>query len=107
MSLQFGADQITNPACEMSDLRWDGMLSTDFSFEAFDSAYHALEGFDGFLGVLTGVVSILFELVRRSLNGAKLALYVLLSGTKDLAVVLVRNLIMTRSRPRNREKRRR
>jgi hypothetical protein len=78
----------------MSDPRWDRMLGTDFSFEALDSAYHALEGFDGFLGILAGVLSILCELVGRCLNGAKLALYVLLGGTKDFAVVLVRNLRM-------------
>jgi hypothetical protein len=64
---------------------------TDFSFEAFDSAYHALEGFDGLLGVLARILSIFCELVRRCLNGAELALYVLLGGTKDFAVVLVRN----------------
>lgn len=79
------------------------MLITDFSFEAFDSAYHALEGLDGFLGVLAGVLSILCELVRRCLDGAKFAFYVLLGGTKDLAVVLVRNLRMAGSRRGSKE----
>ena len=85
----------------MSDLRWDRMLGTDFSFEAFDSAYHALEGFDGILGILAEVLSTLCQLIRRCLNCAKLALYVLLGGTKDFAIVLVRNLMMAWSRPRN------
>jgi hypothetical protein len=67
-------------------------LGTDFSFEAFDSAYHALEGFNGILRFLTRVWSIFFQLVRRCLNGGEFALYVLLGGTKDFAVVLVRNL---------------
>jgi hypothetical protein len=68
-------------------------VSTDLSFEAFDSAYHALEGFDGFLGVLARIVGIFGQVVRGCLNGAKLALYVFLGGTKDLAVVLIRNLV--------------
>jgi hypothetical protein len=93
VNLQFGADQITNPTSEMSERLKTGqdVGVTDFSFEAFDSAYHALEGFDGFLGVLARILSIFCELVRRCLNGAELALYVLLGGTKDFAVVLVRN----------------
>ena len=68
-------------------------MGTDFSFEAFDSAYHALEGFDGFLGVLARIMGIFGQVVRGCLDGAKLALYVFLGGTKDLAVVLIWNLV--------------
>jgi hypothetical protein len=68
-------------------------VGTDFSFEAFDSAYHALEGFDGFLGVLARILSILGQVVRGCLNSAKLALDVLLGGTKDLAVVFIWHLV--------------
>jgi hypothetical protein len=68
-------------------------VGTDFSFEAFDSAYHALEGLDGFLGVLARIMGIFGQVVRGCLDGGKLALYVFLSGTKDLAVVLIRNLM--------------
>ena len=68
-------------------------MGTDFSFEAFDSAYHALEGFDDFLGVLARILGILGQVVRGCLDGTKLALYVLLGGTKDLAVVLIWNLV--------------
>ena len=68
-------------------------MSTDFSFEAFGSAYHALEGFDGFLGVLARILDIFGQVVRGCLDGTKLALYILLGGTKDLAVVLIWNLV--------------
>jgi hypothetical protein len=67
-------------------------LCTNFSFETFDSAYHALKGFDSLLWILAGVVSILREVVRDCLYGPKFALYVLLSGTEDLAVILIWNL---------------
>jgi len=69
-------------------------VGTDFSFEAFDSAYHALEGFDGFLGVLARILGILGQVVRGRLDGAELALYVLLGGTKDLTIVLIWNLMV-------------
>lgn len=69
--------------------------NTDFSFETFDSAYHALERFDSLLWIFAGVISILCKVVRGCLYGPKFTLYVLLSGTEDLAVVLIRNLRRT------------
>lgn len=68
-------------------------MSTDFSLEALDSAYHALEGFDGFRGLLAIILSIFCKFVGGGLNGTELALYVLLGGSKDLAVVLVWYLV--------------
>jgi hypothetical protein len=65
---------------------------TDFSFETFDSAYHALERFDSLLWILAGVVSIICKVVRDRLYDPKFTLYILLSGTEDLAVVLIWNL---------------
>jgi hypothetical protein len=41
---------------------------------------------------LAGVVSILCKVVRDRLNGPKFTLYILLSRTEDLAVVLIWNL---------------
>jgi len=66
---------------------------TNFSFETFDSAYHALKRFDSLPGILAGVVSILCKVVRGCLYGAKFALNILLSGAEDLAVILVWNLV--------------
>ena len=69
-------------------------MGTDFSFEALDSAYHALERFDGFLGILARILGILGQVVRGCLNSTKLALDVLLGGTKDLAVVFIWHLVL-------------
>jgi hypothetical protein len=52
---------------------------TDFSFETFDSAYHALERFDSFLWILAGVVGIICKVVRDRLYNAKFTFDILLS----------------------------
>jgi hypothetical protein len=59
--------------------------------ETFNPVYHALEGLDGFLRVLTGRLSIFCKVVRGCLYGSELTLDVLLSGTKYFTVVFVRN----------------
>jgi hypothetical protein len=64
----------------------------DLSFETFDPVYHALERLDSFLRVLRGRLSMFCKVVRGSLYGSEFPLYVLLSGAKYLAVVLVGNL---------------
>lgn len=40
-------------------------MYTDFSLEAFDSAYHDLKGLDSFLGILAGVLGISCKVVGR------------------------------------------
>jgi hypothetical protein len=52
---------------------------TDFSFETFDFAYHALEGFDSFLWIFAGAGSITCEVVRDCLYNTEFTFYILLS----------------------------
>jgi hypothetical protein len=65
----------------------------DFSFEAFNSTYDALKGFDSFFRVLTGNFGIFCEAIRGCLDGSEFTLDVLLSGTKNFTIVLIRNLV--------------
>ena len=44
-------------------------IPTNFSLETLDSAYHALEGFDSLLGILTRVVSVFCKIIRDCLYG--------------------------------------
>jgi hypothetical protein len=68
-------------------------MYTNFSFEAFNSTYDEVEGFDSFLRVLTGKKSIFCEVIRGSLYCSELTLDILLSGTKNFTVVFKGNLI--------------
>ncbi len=91
MSLQSFANRITDPQCEMSGPKEERY--TDFSLETFDSAYHALERVDGLLWILAGVVSILCKVIGDCLYDPKFTFYVLLSGSEDLAVVFIWDLM--------------
>ncbi len=91
MNLQSIAGRITGPSCEMSGTKEEQY--TDFSFETFDSAYHSLDRFDGLLWILAGAMRILCKVIRGRLYGPKFTLNILLGGTKDLAIVLIWNLV--------------
>jgi hypothetical protein len=91
VNLQSIAIRITDPLFEMSGAKEERY--TDFSLETFDSAYHSLDRFDGLLWILAGAMSILCKVIRGRLYGPKFTLNILLGGTKDLAIVLIWNLV--------------
>jgi hypothetical protein len=68
-------------------------MYADSSFEAFNSTYDEVEGFDSILRDLTGKLSIFCEVIRGSLYGSELTLDILLSGTKNFTIVLKGNLM--------------
>lgn len=68
-------------------------MHTDLSFEALGSAYHALKSFDSFLWILAGILGIFCNIDGGCLYGPKVALNILLGGTKYFAVVFIRNLM--------------
>ena len=64
----------------------------NLSLETFNPVYHALEGLDSFLRVLTGRPSIFCKVIRSCLYGSEFTLDVLLSGAKYFTVILIWNL---------------